>query len=66
MIQRMTCQLCAHFNCIHSGPEDWVIVLDTPPEFGPARTRQVTAILFQDTEGFDQPTQGHQNLWGRI
>lgn len=62
MLLQLSSQVYAHFNCIHSGSEDRVIVLDTPPEFGPARTRQVTAVLFQDTEGLDQPTQGHQNL----
>lgn len=37
-LQQLLCLVFAHFDCIHCGSEDRVIVLDAPPELGPART----------------------------
>lgn len=54
-----------HFNSVHCRPEHRVVVFDAPPVFGQSGTRQVTAVLLQDTQGLDQTTQGIHDLRGK-
>lgn len=43
-----------HFDGIHCSPENRIVVLDTPPVSGSGGRGQVTAILLQDAQGFDE------------
>lgn len=59
----MTCsQVFVHLDGVHRRSEDGVVVLDAPPVSRPRRTRQVTAVLLQDTQGLDQSAQRLHNL----
>lgn len=52
----------SHFDGVHRGSEDRVVVLDAPPVSGPGRGGQVTPVLLQDSQGFDQSTETVQGL----
>lgn len=51
-----------HFDGIHCSPENRIVVLDTPPVSGSGGRGQVTAILLQDAQGFDESIQRLQDL----
>ena len=53
-----------YLDSIHSGPEYWVVVLDTAPVFGPVGAGEITAIFLQNAHCFQQVCTALQHLQG--